>query len=96
MLIILYGATVFNQDISSWDVSNVNHMGSMFCGATAFNQDLNAWDVSNVNHMGNMFLEAHAFNQNLSAWNINNMEGVFLKTYLIQSRFKPFDNSLNG
>ena len=30
----------FNSDISSWDVSNVINMDSMFEGATAFESDL--------------------------------------------------------
>ncbi|MGJ8685818.1 MAG: BspA family leucine-rich repeat surface protein, partial [Nonlabens sp.] len=37
------GATAFNQDISSWDVSKVRTMTNMFGGATAFNQSLAAW-----------------------------------------------------
>ena len=31
------GATAFNQNISSWDVSKVTNMESMFEGATDFN-----------------------------------------------------------
>ena len=41
----------FNQDLSSWDVSNVTNMYGMFENATSFNQDLSAWDVSNVTNM---------------------------------------------
>ena len=43
-------ATSFNQDISSWDVSNVTDMGGMF-GNSSFNQDISSWDVSNVTVM---------------------------------------------
>ena len=49
------GATSFNQDISKWDVSNVENMDYMFSGATSFNQDISNWDVSNVKSMANMF-----------------------------------------
>ena len=42
------GATDFNQDLSSWDVSSVTDMNSMFGGATAFNQDISSWSVDNV------------------------------------------------
>ncbi len=45
-------AYAFNQDISSWDVSNVNNMAYMFY-ASAFNQDIGSWDVSNVTNCGN-------------------------------------------
>ena len=38
----------FNQDISSWDVSNVTKMESMFYNATSFNQDLSSWNVDVV------------------------------------------------
>ncbi len=48
-------ATSFNQDISSWDVSNVTNMERMFFEASNFNQNISSWDVSNVTDMGSMF-----------------------------------------
>ena len=45
----------FNQDISSWDVSNVTNMNRMFWGCNKFNQDISRWDVSNVKKMNNIF-----------------------------------------
>ena len=39
---------VFNQDISSWNVSNVTNMSGMFFEATSFNQNLSSWSVNNV------------------------------------------------
>ena len=48
-------SSTFNQDISSWDVSNVTRMDSMFMGSTVFNQDIGNWDVSNVTDMSSMF-----------------------------------------
>jgi len=44
-------ATNFNQDISSWDVSNLTEMDRMFSGASAFNQDLSGWDVSSITNI---------------------------------------------
>ena len=48
-------ATSFNGDLSSWDVSSVTNMESMFQDATSFNGDISSWDVSNVTNMSGMF-----------------------------------------
>ena len=65
----------FNQDISSWDVSNVTNMESMFQN-NIFNQNISSWDVSNVTNMNKMFLEIlnlikiylHGMSQVLRIW----------------------------
>eukprot|EP00978_Attheya_sp_CCMP212_P017138 scaffold45513_cov35-Attheya_sp.AAC.2 len=49
---MFYQDIVFNQDVSSWDVSNVIYMGNMFFSDYAFNQYLSSWDVSSVIDMG--------------------------------------------
>ena len=70
----------FNQDISSWDVSNVCCMDNMFRDVTSFNQDISNWDVSNVAWMNNMFINAPDFNQDIGNWDVSNvtkMEGMF-------------------
>ena len=61
----------FNQDISSWDVSSVTYMNSMFAG-TDFNQDISNWDVSNVTDMSGMFQSA-SFNQSIGDWDVSNV-----------------------
>jgi surface protein len=48
-------ATLFNANISGWDVSGVTIMRNMFYNATSFNQDISGWNVSKVD-------------QNLCAW----------------------------
>merc|ERR1712032_164844 len=71
MMCIFRGASVFNQDLSKWDVSKVTDMGYMFADTSAFNQDLSKWDVSAVSNMGYMFNGASAFNQDLSKWDVS-------------------------
>ena len=69
----IFDGTNLNGDISSWDVSNVTNMSSMFNGASDFNQNISIWDVSNVTIMGGMFNEAHSFNQDISSWDVSNV-----------------------
>ena len=64
----------FNQDISSWDVSNVTTMRYTFWFSN-FNQDISSWDVSNVTNMKYMFYESRNFNQDLSNWNVDKVHG---------------------
>lgn len=54
----------FNQDISTWDVSNVYQMDNMFNGATRFNQNLSIWCVSNISKT------PHSFDKNATAWTL--------------------------
>ena len=45
----------FNQDLSSWDVSNVTNMNAMFRGCKSFNKDISKWNVSKVSNNILMF-----------------------------------------
>ena len=77
---LFFGEEAFNQDISNWDVSNVNDMNFMFKNAVSFNQPIGVWDVSNVTRMGLMFYGANTFNQPIETWevsNVNNMYSMF-------------------
>ena len=59
----MFGSSVFNQDISNWDVSNVIDMSNMFIFTSYFNQDLSSWNVSNVS-------ECSGFSYEASAWTL--------------------------
>ena len=63
----------FNQDISSWDLSNVTNTSHMFYLTDGFNQNISFWDVSSVTNMNSMFAGAKSFNQNLNSWDVSNV-----------------------
>ena len=62
------GATVFNSDIGSW---NVTDMKSMFQGATAFESDISNWTVSKVQDMNYMMEEL--IGDNITHWVFGHM-----------------------
>lgn len=65
------GCTLFNGDVSGWDVSNVTNMMGMFQECSAFNQPLNTWNVSNVTNMGYMLYGTTIFDQPLNTWDVS-------------------------
>ena len=86
--------TLFNGDVTDWDVSGVTNMQYFFVNNTVFTGvGLSSWDVTNVTNMQWMFgtIAGSVFNANISGWNINNlsnMEGMFYGT--------PFNQDLSG
>ena len=90
----------FNQDISSWDTSNVTWMQAMFLGANSFNQDIGNWDTSSVTNMHSMFYNnrnrTYNFNQDINSWNTSNvtdMSGMFhSKSGYIHAFNQPLNN----
>ena len=105
---LFHKRTAFNQDISNWDVSNVNNMNSMFRDAESFNQPIGDWDVSNVTRMELMFSGANSFNQPIGTWDVskvNSMEAMFSGevsldyNYSIESVYETnlnFNQSIGG
>ena len=97
----MFSQSSFNQDISSWDVSNVTNMGSMFYFNTAFNQDISSWDVSSVTNMGGMFAVPNSstsggFNQDISSWDVSsvtNMSMMFFNNYSFNQPIGDWDVS---
>jgi surface protein len=101
---MFYQSRVFDQDLSSWDVSNVTNMRGMFQGEPSiyqpsyrnpFNnggQPLN-WGAktANVQNMANMFEESN-FNQDISGWNVS-----AVTTFTSMFRFNTvFNQNISG
>jgi len=66
-LLSMFSATsLFNQNINTWNTTNVTNMAQMFESSTAFNKNVStngtSWNVSNVTNMNAMFRIANAFN----------------------------------
>ena len=57
------GKSIFNENISNWDTSNITDMSNMFKNASSFNQDISNWDVSNVTDFTDMFLNANSLSE---------------------------------
>ena len=88
------GASSFNGDISSWDVSNVQNFSFMFYGAVAFNQPIGGWIVTSADNMQSMFQNASAFNQNLNSWspsNVINMQSMFQNAIAFNGQVDGWD-----
>ena len=73
---MFYGASSFNQNLNSWNVSSVISMGDVFREAIVFNQDLSSWDVSSVTTMARMFTGALSFNQDISSWDMSSVTDI--------------------
>jgi surface protein len=65
-------ATSFDQDISSWNTSNVINMNGIFQDAISFNQDVSSWNVSKARRtMCEIFRDAKSFSQHMGLYRIN-------------------------
>ena len=53
--VCFFCAMSFNQDLSSWDVSQVKTMTWIFCEAEAFNKDISSWNIDQVQKTYQMF-----------------------------------------
>ena len=70
---LFFNDTDFNQDIGSWDTSNIYDWTGMFYNASSFNQNISSWDTSNALDMRGMFNGASAFNQDIAGWDTSNV-----------------------
>lgn len=67
--------TVFNADISTWNVFSVIEAKAMFNGSS-FNQNIGGWDVSGVTQMRQMF-QTTPFNQDIGSWDVSNVTDMY-------------------
>jgi surface protein len=86
-------ATLFNQNISGWNVSNVTNMNGTFAGAHSFDQDISAWDVSLVTNMVSMFASASAFNHPLN-WGNKTSNVIYMNNMF--SNASAFNQDISG
>lgn len=80
MSYLFAGASLFNENITMWDVGMVEDMGNMFIAAYAFNQDIAGWNTSSVKNMNRMFLSHRRLGyleRQLYAWDVR--RGHFLQ-----------------
>ena len=76
----MFQSCQFNNDISSWDVSNVTNMIGMFYNNFHLIKISNAWDVSNVTDM--IFKQLclwvsdaqHFLNMEINTWDVSNLQ----------------------
>jgi surface protein len=97
---LFYNAYTFNQDISSWDVSNVTDMYRMFTNTTAFNnygsEDIRYWNTSIVTNMNSMFSGTYAFNQPIGSWDtskVTDMIAMFMYATAFNQNIGSWDTS---
>ena len=82
------GASVFNGDISTWDVSSCVNFSNMLQNMNAFNQPLNSWNMTRASgtvQVGYMFANS-VFNQPLNNWDTSKFN-VFLGMFAFGASF---------
>ena len=90
------GRTLFREDLSKWDTSQVTTMHKMFLNASSFNGDLSRWDTSQVTSMQHMFEGASNFNGDIGRWNtseVKTMGAMFSGATVFNQDITAWDTS---
>jgi surface protein len=66
--------SMFNEDLSGWNVSSATTMVGMFAWAERFNGNISTWQTSMVTNMSYMFYHATRFAGNLSGWDVGRVQ----------------------
>ena len=83
----MFYESIFQGDISKWDVAQVTEMNSMF-QKSKFNGDISRWNTSRVESVDKMFFES-PFNGDISKWDLSHL-------VLYEDAFSQFNESLLG
>ena len=81
-----YNAISFNQDISSWNVSNVFDISKMFYNAEKFDKNISNWNLDKIENCDNMFEEAEAFLDKYNSGKPLPADSEDIKKWLIKNR----------
>ena len=88
--------SIFNKDISTWNMTKVTNTSFMFSGTYAFDQPLDNWErigstMGNITTMGSMFNTASNFNRDISSWNVSKVN-TFAAMFQSATAFNNGDN----
>jgi surface protein len=96
-----YQANKFNQNIGSWNTSNVTNMDNMLGGPNitfthSFNNggsdSIKNWDTSKVTTFSQIFLYNPNFNQPIGSWNISSASILDFMFYYATGFNQPLNN----
>lgn len=75
------GCQGFNQDISRWDVSNVNNMARMLRECRSLSANIDGWNVGKVSNMSGMLSMTSSMQSSLADWDVSKVEDMSYMFY---------------
>ena len=70
----LFENSLFNGDISNWNMSSATNLKAMFC-CILFQGDISRWNISNVTTLDGVFSNS-IFNGDISRWDVSNVRNL--------------------